>query len=529
MKKSAFIAEIQSKHNRYYVLFFLLCFITAVMLACCNLNNPGLYYDEMLFVNAALGGKSNIFINHRFMGVPVFLMEYIGALKAWIYYPIFSIFGVNTWSVRLPAILFGTTGAMMLVAALWRGFGPRAAVAGAVMILLDPTIIIHSRLDWGPNALMFFFRGLLILSVVSWIRTMKVQWAWIAAFAAALGIFDKLNFIWMAGAAFGSLVVVYSPKLKAFTRNRPTHALLLTAMATGGLAAAVVRGISVAEHTDIGWGSRLRYAVSLIRYVLSGGGALNFISGNGLRPEPWFWAGYAVALIIGIWGIRQIIKSEDVKRLFIWALVLFAFVTMAFVLTKTATGPHHSSMLCGLWQFILAPLVGAVWNSYGSAIKSVRIVTLFSLVLVAAGSITATVICIRAFAKPINVNWDPANTKAALLVKEHPDANFICTDWGMGTLAIGNSKTFMNINDAWPSFTKEEDAVSILKNINREQDTYIYTLRPEFENFKGNRANVLNALQKNNIKPQLYKVFPNWKGEPMIEVLRVPAEQLIPR
>jgi 4-amino-4-deoxy-L-arabinose transferase-like glycosyltransferase len=478
----------------------------------------------MLFVNGATGGKTNIFIAYRLFGIPVLLMDYIGALKAWFYYPIFAIFGVNVWSVRLPAILLGTAGSLMLVAALWRGFGPRAALAGAVMILLDPTTIIHTRLDWGPNAFMFFFRGLLMLSMVSWIRTQSIRWAWIAVIAAALGIFDKLNFIWMAGAAMGSLVIVYAGKLKTFTRNHPTHALVLTGIATGGLAAAVVRGIMVAEHVDLGWGDRLNYAFGLLQITIPGGGALNFIAGDGARVEKWFWSGYLLAIPVGIFGIRLLRKNDYQKRLLIWLVVLTGLVLMAFVLTKTATGPHHASMLCGLWQCILAPLVAMAWDKLKTTITPGKIAYTASLALVAVGSIIVVTTCLRAFAKPINPNWNPSCFQAAMLAQKYPNANFICTDWGMGTLAVGLSKQRINIHDEWPAFMNRDGAVNVIKSINREQDTYIYTSLPGFENFKGNRDNLQNALQVNNLNAQKFETYNNWEGKPMIEVLYIPAD-----
>lgn len=509
--------------EKYSLLFILLLAVTAIVLACWHIAQPGLYYDELLFVNAAVGGKSDLFINRRVLGIPLLLMDYIGALKAWIFYPVFALFGVNEWSVRFPAILIGIAGGGMLVAALWRGFGPLAAVAGAVLILLDPTMIIHSRLDWGPNALMFFFRGLLVLSVVNWARTMSVRWAWIGIAAAAIGIFDKLNFIWMAGATTGALVIVYFDNIKAFRRRYPKKALLLAGIAVGGLVAAVMRGVMMAEHANSTWGDRFVQAIGLIRITLSGGGALNFISGEGARTENLFWLSYIPALLIGIWGVKQIFKDDFQKRLFIWLVVLCGAVAAAFILTKTATGPHHASMLCGLWQMMLAPLIGVRWNKLAAKLPALNLIPVVSLLCVAIGSIAVTTICIRAFAKPINANWEPANFKAAQLAKKYTDANFICTDWGMGTLAVGLSKKHENINDNWPSFTNRDEAVNIIKNINRQQDTYIFTLLVPFENFKGNGDNLRYALQVNNIKPQVEAAFFNWEGKPMIEVLKVSA------
>lgn len=511
------------KQTRLFVTIISLTTVLAIIISCWKLSQPGLYFDEMLFVNGATGAHSDLFIRYKFMGIPVLLMDYIGALKAWIYYPIFALFGVNTWSVRLPAILIGTAGGLMLVAALWRGFGPRAALAGAMMILLDPTMIIHSRLDWGPNALMFFFRGLLVFSVVNWLKTLQVRWAWIAVIAAAFGIFDKLNFIWMTCATMGALVFIYPDKLKSFIRKNRIQALLLTIISIGGVGLAILRGIILSEHTDVSWGNRIDYAINLLRVTISGGGALNFIAGDGMRVEKFFWLGYLLPVLISIWGIRKLIKDNNSKRLFIWLAVLNLLVVLAFIATKTATGPHHVSMLCGLWQLLLAPLVAMVWDKLSERITIGKVVYTTSLVLVVACSMLVVFTCINAFAKPTNTNWDPANWQAARIAEKYPNANFICTDWGMATLAVGLNRQSNNIYDYWPSFVKSDDAVQTIQSMDRKKDNYIYSTLSQFENFKGNRQNLFHALELNNIKPRLYATYLNCQGKPMVEVLYIPA------
>ena len=72
-----------------------------------GLSDPGLQYDELLFVNAVLGDSYPYhgFIYSAPLGIPTMLMPYIGALKAWLYTPIFSVFGVTVDSIRLPALL----------------------------------------------------------------------------------------------------------------------------------------------------------------------------------------------------------------------------------------------------------------------------------------------------------------------------------------------------------------------------------------------------------------------------------------
>jgi hypothetical protein len=510
-------------NNWQFIIPVLLCCLTALLLACWKLSDPGLYYDEMLFVNAAVGGRGDIFMRYKLAGIPILLMDYIGALKAWLYYPVFSIFPVNSWSVRLPAILIGLSGGMMLVAALWRGFGRFAALAGALMILLDPTLITHSRLDWGPNALMFFFRGLMILSVINLTKTLNPKWAWIALIALGLGIFDKLNFIWIGCAAIASTAVFYRDTLKIFANNYPRQSRLLLFFTATGVLASIARGIYVAESTQVGWGERITYAINLLQLTSCGGGALDFIAGNGLQLEKWIWPGYLAIAVFAVLGIKPLIANKDQRRLLLWTLTFLFLLAMAFIATKTATGPHHSSVLNGIWQFVLAALAGAAWDSTLQYRKLIKGLIVASLIFIVGGNIKANTICINAFAKPINKNWDKANFNAALFAKQDLNADYITADWGFGLQIIGATKDKPVILDVWPMFTNIPQAEEVITGLNREHDTYVYTRPPEVENFKGNRANLINTLNKFHFKHEISKTFTDWRGQTIVEIIRIPA------
>lgn len=504
---------------RVLLLFILLA---AVFLACLKIDRPGFYFDELLFVNAATGAKTNIFINRKIFGIPVLVMKYIGALKSWIYSPILYLLPVNAWTIRLPSILIGIAGGLFLVVALRRSFGPATALSGAVMILLDPTMLMHSRLDWGPTALMFFFRGLLVLSLMEWIRTRNPRWVWPAMAAMLLGIFDKLNFLWFAFAATGSLVLFYKDKLLDFARTHPRQAVLAGGLLSVTLTIATVRGILLAEHMDIGWPQRLSYAAWLIRLTMSGGGPLDFVSGNGTQVEQWFWPGYLLAAAIGVIGCRSLIRLHAERRLYGWLLTLFLLLTTAFVLTKTATGSHHSSMLSGIWQMLLAPLIGAFWDDPAARYRRMRHITITgALILVFLGSAASSLISINAFARPTNPNWDPANIKAAAFAKDRPGACFVSADWGIGTLLVAEASDRSAVMDAWPTFTERGKADTCIKAMPKNKDIYIFTPLPEFENFKGNRANLSAVLEQNHISHEVVRTYPNWLGIPMIEIWKI--------
>src|SRR5437764_7405456 len=76
-----------------------------ISLAAYRIQLPGLYYDELAFVNAAQGGADNTFIHMQLGSVPFLVFPYMGALKAWVYAPVFRFFGVSALTIRLRAIL----------------------------------------------------------------------------------------------------------------------------------------------------------------------------------------------------------------------------------------------------------------------------------------------------------------------------------------------------------------------------------------------------------------------------------------
>lgn len=484
------------------------------------MGQPGLYYDEMLFGNAAKGGRSNLFVAYRLWGIPVLLMDYIGALKAWIYYPLFHLFAVTHWTVRLPSILAGLAGAYLLVAALYRGFGRSVALAGAIMILLDPTILMHSRLDWGPNALMFFFRGGMIFSLVEWARTESPKWAWFALACAVLGIFDKLAFIWVVVAGCGATALLYSRALLHFYTNHKKQAVTLAIIFAALLTVSLLRASSIESHSDITMSRRLMEALGLLRFTMSGGGALNFIAGNGLRLEPWFWPGYFAALAIAPFGYRLLPNAH--RRRYWWIIAFLVLLTAVFVLTKSATGPHHSSVVSGVWQLAIAPLLGALIDDNRHRYKRLRLIAVACCLLaILAGSTAANVIGIDALSRPANRNWDNANERAASFAIQHSTASFICADWGFANILVSLCPTTTNILDAWPSFTKQEDTNSLISGLQKDNDVYIYTHLAESENFKGNREHLLQAFASQHVSYEVVGTYFGSDNSPMIEIWKI--------
>lgn len=137
-----------------------------LLIATWRLSEPGLYFDEVLFVNAALGcPHGELFVHKNWHGVPVMLMPYIGALKAWIYYPIFQVFDVSGFSVRLPMVLWGACSIGLTYLYASRLFSPMVGWIAACLLAVEPGFIFHTRWDWGPTALMMLFKSLFLVGI----------------------------------------------------------------------------------------------------------------------------------------------------------------------------------------------------------------------------------------------------------------------------------------------------------------------------------------------------------------------------
>ena len=130
-----------------------------VFLAAYRIEVPGLYMDEVDFVNAAQGAPDNTMIHMRLGSVPLFIMAYLGALKAWIYAPIFRLFGVSALTIRLPVILIAAVTLLIFYRAMREKLGAVWAAIAIWIMAVDPANLFPSRLDWGPTVLMHFFQA----------------------------------------------------------------------------------------------------------------------------------------------------------------------------------------------------------------------------------------------------------------------------------------------------------------------------------------------------------------------------------
>src|SRR5438132_733463 len=86
----------------------------------------GIENDEALFGSAIWGSPGR--------DIPLMLMTYVGALKGWLYAPVFRFWIPGPYSIRVPAVLIGAATVWLFFLLLRRVGGERVAIIGTILL-----------------------------------------------------------------------------------------------------------------------------------------------------------------------------------------------------------------------------------------------------------------------------------------------------------------------------------------------------------------------------------------------------------
>ena len=310
--------------------------------------------DEMDFVGAATWKRPY----RGWLGIPLLIGPYVGALKAWTYIPVFALFGVSAVSIRLPVVLISCGTLALGYALVRRNLTPGWAIAFTAACVVHPGFVLQTKVDWGPVVLMLFFKALCLYLLVKWLETSRLfSWPLAGAITACgLGFFDKFNFIWFVVALLGATLVVYWREIRAKLTGVPKNLIAAIAMAiiaAGALVLLIVLPLVQPPHMQSV--SRKVSQIWSLYEVTSTGGATAFLWFKRPPTIP-LWPGWAVLaatasfLLLTLAFYRRRPGSDfpahsRALRFCIWCLLMFAAIFGQIVLTPQAGGPHHMLML----------------------------------------------------------------------------------------------------------------------------------------------------------------------------------------
>ncbi|MBW4673532.1 MAG: hypothetical protein KME52_05790 [Desmonostoc geniculatum HA4340-LM1] len=547
------------------IILLILSIIYFIYTASYKIKYPGLYYDETLFVNGALGGLDNTFIHKRIFGVPVMLMPYIGAVKAYFFYPIFHFLGVYPETIRLPVIIIS---ALTLVLCFYLGkiiFNQWIASLIAIVLATDPSFIYTTRLDWGPVVFMIFFKILalfIFFKIISYPHTLPnhkfINWYVLLLVALILGLWDKLNFIWFMSAFFICSMSFYFKsiiKIWSIYKSKilvPTITFIAIMILMIAVLIIPVFNLNIGEKTQETLLERFLRVSNVYEITVSGKAVYEWIFNQSLSEISWVnqLTFINIILLLIILAVAILLKCNyksyfnlgfDTRKTLLFFTLLFALIYMQMVFTRQVGWAHHIMILFPFQHFFniaaVLVVVELIIQIYKILVKNryqlIKIACITLVVLMFGNLINSQLKVNNNYSlalddkKSFNNIWSPAIYELSQYLGNYRDKvdSIISADWGFHTQLHGLAETQARSKyiDLWSIFNELD------KSSKDEQENFYKTF------FKGKINIVLlhaenSAIMKNSrsnfikfssifLKEiKLEKSFHNGKNEVIYEV-----------
>jgi len=513
-----------------------------VFLAAYRIELPGPYYDELHFVNAALGGPDNTFIHMRLGPLPVLQSPYMGTLKAWGYTPIFRLFGVSALTIRLPAILLAALTLLIFYCAMRDSVGPPWAAIAVSIMAVDPANLFPSRLDWGPTVLTHFFQAAILALWLSYRHKPKPWKLVLICICGGLGFFDRFNFVWLLSAFAIGICLCYPDSLKNLwvSTSRFTHwVVAIVALLALGITLSLILPLLLnappptnAPITNV----QLKWQGLLA--TLSGAAVAHFIFENsaGIIDFASFW----LIIVDGFFVLACLLlpmsdaPARENRRNGLFCFLVGFLIFLQIIITPQAGGPHHYVMIFP-WPFLAFVFLA---RSLYDHFRTKKLSPVVALPLVAAATciflvnIHNTMSYLSHFrSNPHYASvWSPEIYSLSRYVNEHgfEAKSIIYLDWGLHVPlhALAPSKLRRRMHDDWPTFLTlsqkdKEGQTAALNGIFPEGKSLAVTFARSKERFPETRQNFLAALAaRPEFKSRLVKEF--WfGGEKIYEVYEI--------
>lgn len=515
-----------------------------LFVACSNIRIPGLHYDETLFVNAATGGLKGDFIFRRVLGIPVMLMPYIGALKAYVYYPIFRVAGVSPETIRYPTIFISVI-SLLVIFAIWRNvFGSWIAAFAVVLVGTDPAFIFVSKIDFGPVVLMLLFKLLAVYFFLKLVLTSSTRYLWLSVLACALGVFDKLDFVWFLNAlVVGTSVAFGDVLLEIYNKGRARFAVPVVVLAAGLFAATLtlitplLGGGEVAGSEN--WATRLGQRLELYSLTMDGRAFYSLITNSPLDTPSLVNPVTAVALIAAVLGVvwlvflsfrnGRVVVITFGERFALTSLVILVLVFAQIVMTRDATGPHHIDLMYPFHHFLALSIAGsAVRRLTGNLRRALTTLAGLAFVALVCSQLVAGMAYYSAFrsGQQFDPKWSPAIYQLADYANHSSADVIISADWGIGTqvYALAPDQRHEKYFDLWPDFRNLDIAQGgrkLYDSYFRNKTALVLVHADTDEVMKGSRANFLTFAVHYLRSVRLAKLVTDSNGRVIFEVYEV--------
>ena len=491
----------------------LLLFIATAMLF---VSRPGIEADETLVANPAL------FYWHS---IPLMLMSYMGALKAWFYLALFAVVKPGPVSLRTPTVLVGAAAVWLFFLLLDRTIGRRAAWIGAALLATDTMFVILEAIDFGPNALHFLFKlgGMLLL-----VRFYKERLTWTLAagfFLFGLGLWDKAIFAWVLFGISMAALIVFPREVWSLVTLR-NLAIAIVSMIVGALPLVIyniARPLDTFKSNVHLMHESFDHKVVLLERTTNGAAFFGFFTSVDPPPHPGeaktllaktskaisdalhqptynFTIGAFCAALLGIF-------ARAARKPVLFGLIACAGTWLPMVLTAGAGGAAHHVILLFPFQFlaIAAALAAIPWNWLAAAL---------TCVLCASNLAVTNEYYWELIRNGPDIRWTDAVYPLEKLLETLRSPNIYIADWGI-------FETVNMLGDgAIPVRAPDWTDVEGLRGIVSDPRAAFVAHTPRFAYFPQQRAMLEDAAASGGYEEVPIETIYDRNGRPTFDVFR---------
>jgi 4-amino-4-deoxy-L-arabinose transferase-like glycosyltransferase len=388
---------------RFY-LPLLLILLTLLYILTAFLPLPGIQEDEALFLTPFLRGHYPLYSwrvgSHL---VPLMLMDYIGALKTWIYLPVFKLWRPGPWSMRLPVCFFSLLTVGVLAVFLRRITSARIALVTALLLATDAPFVLTGVFDWGPVCLLLLATALFLFLFQRFTTGGSRVWLSAAFFAAGLATWEKALFVVILFALALAWLLVFPARVRQWmqVRNVVVSALAFFAGAAPLIAFNLQRGASTVTAGRYLPQVAPREKLMMLQHTLDGRALEHYMFRSfasekiSLTEQPledrvahWYRQSslhpaslLLPALVVALLALPFLRASRLFRPLLFCWIASAAAEAVMLIYRDAGAGPHHTVLLYPAPQFIVAATICALAERIPTPVKAPLAVWAIALVL----------------------------------------------------------------------------------------------------------------------------------------------------
>ncbi len=468
---------------------------------------------------------------------PLMVFPYTGALKTYLYWPIFKLFTPGPYSLRIPVLLAGTLTILLFYYFARRVAGPRAAILGAVLLACDPTFLLSNTFDWGPVAL----QHLLLVAGLCLIVRGNLR---AACFVFGLALWEKSVFVWPLAGLLAGGFAAYRTEIRdalfengALRKRFAAQAAVAFLIGASPLIAYNIKSgnqtVRTTAHFSLG---HLPLKAQELELALNGDGLFRVIaaeaweSGTPKSPDSLHaniatgihdilgdhrsslfpYAAALAVLAVPLWWRAPWRKPA------VFAMVFCAATFACMAVTKDAgEAVHHSVLLWPMPQLLVGIVLSTIqWRWLSISVASA---------LVLSNLLVINQYIFQLDHYGADGGFSDAIYALSARLPVAPGDNIYVMDWGLTeTLTLLHRGKLPLLAAADPFFTATPDAVGQHMIVNLLTDPHGLFLGhvPEREVFAGVSGRLEAAAADAGYRKQIVDIVPDSNARPVFEIFR---------